>query len=601
MTSSDEEITVENIVKDFEDDNNYGDLKKLVANQVDPYKAINSSEQRDAIRSVTFENIKNNMDSWGIVASEMDRERTINYSESSVNKYQDFKPIKSELADVIDDILDKEKLTRKSQINIEETAAQSITEEEMRKRMELLAQYRKLQFKNELKARRWKKIKSKAFRRLHRKDMSEIPLEELAEVDPEAFQIKLNKIENERAKERVTLRHKNTSAWVKRVLNRGLKAATEDEKRSYEEQLKLGEEITRKLALRNQEADFEEEDVAENPIEETPALQSLTKMKFIRDATLRRNKEEQELLESMKNEIFGQGDSNIQEDNEDVLELTDKKSDTGHKDKVKEDSTLDKSVPLDDNVIKPKVEKNTDEELKVEEKQKLLVNSGESTIPKSNPWLVKKKKTRVISANYIPLSGEELLINDNVNNDIKIGQQEELAQMLGFEEEFKREKEMIAQRDAEENLISIDKLHVKGFGSWAGAGAVESEKAKKRKERLIKERKDIIEKAIKERRDANNDEAIFNEGDDPAIMKYSLQSLPHGFTTKKQLETLQNFPVGPEFNSVTGFKTLVQPHIMAKAGVTIEPIFLTKMKRRKNRIDRMKNNRKDLETGNTRV
>ena len=47
---------------------------------------------------------------------------------------------------------------------------------------------------------------------------TELPLEELAEINPEAAKEEMLKLEKERAADRASLRHKNTSKWAKGMM-----------------------------------------------------------------------------------------------------------------------------------------------------------------------------------------------------------------------------------------------------------------------------------------------------------------------------------------------------------------------------------------------
>lgn len=51
----------------------------------------------------------------------------------------------------------------------------------------------------------------------------------------------------QRAQERLTLKHRNTSKFVRRVLHRGLDLADEGTRAAVAEQLRLGEELRRKM------------------------------------------------------------------------------------------------------------------------------------------------------------------------------------------------------------------------------------------------------------------------------------------------------------------------------------------------------------------
>lgn len=68
------------------------------------------------------------------------------------------------------------------------------------------------------KAHRLRKIKSKKFHRVQRKEKIKKALkefEELQKTDPEAALEKLEQLDRARAEERMTLRHKSTGQWAK--------------------------------------------------------------------------------------------------------------------------------------------------------------------------------------------------------------------------------------------------------------------------------------------------------------------------------------------------------------------------------------------------
>lgn len=75
-----------------------------------------------------------------------------------------------------------------------------------------------MQSYNLAKAHRRKKIKSKKFHRIQRKERIKKTLkefEELQKTDPEAALEKLEQLDRARAEERMTLRHKSTGQWAK--------------------------------------------------------------------------------------------------------------------------------------------------------------------------------------------------------------------------------------------------------------------------------------------------------------------------------------------------------------------------------------------------
>jgi len=576
LTMSNDEVSINDLINDINENSDFGDLKKLASKRVEALQETSQAASDRANRHASYEAIQDNVSSWAPVVAELNRQRQIVFGNEENPTFEGFKPIQTDLSNTIDSILKEEKLTRESQLNLEDGKMANLSEAEIKARVEQLAQLRKLQFYNEIKARRWKKIKSKAFRRLHKKELSDLPLEELAEVDPEAFQARLKQIEADRAKERITLRHKNTSQWVTRVLQRGLQAATKEVKDSYDHQLRLGEELTKKITLRgmNEDNSEEEEETIENPLVKEKGLKSLLDMKFMKEAEEKKDKEKEELKKLLS---------------------------TGNSEEIASSGILTiKAAPV--LVNKAEEPMKSDEPPKPKENKEIIkkveTETPKTSTPKSNPWLSKQKKkmTKFVSASFQQPTEQELKeITDHAEFAAKEGQESVLADVLGLEEEFKKEKEELAKKESEKGMASIDQLHVQGWGSWTGAGSTETEGAKRRREGLERERNLAIEQSLKERKDYGNDNVILSQTMDPAIERYALTEVPKFYHNAKQLQAQLSYPIGPEFNSVSGFQTLIKPEIVTVAGKPIEPIFMTKMRRRKEKIDKRKQNRKALE------
>lgn len=103
----------------------------------------------------------------------------------------------------------------------ERTLAQrNYTDEEVARRQDNLAKMKALLFHQELKARRMNKIKSKSYRRLRKKmrEKGQLSLDELKELDPDAYEAEQRKAEQRRIEERMTLQHTHGSKWVKQQL-----------------------------------------------------------------------------------------------------------------------------------------------------------------------------------------------------------------------------------------------------------------------------------------------------------------------------------------------------------------------------------------------
>ncbi|KAJ3088093.1 hypothetical protein HK102_009599 [Quaeritorhiza haematococci] len=152
----------------------------------------------------------------------------------------------------IQNLLEASQLTEKKQAEIEELELNKISKEELVQRRAELAKMRSLLFFQEQKAKQMAKIKSKTYHKIRRKQKERLEereggltTEEIQDLDPESARAELMKMEAKRAKERMTLKHKNSGKWAKRMLQR--KGLDNETRQALMEQLRKHEELTRKI------------------------------------------------------------------------------------------------------------------------------------------------------------------------------------------------------------------------------------------------------------------------------------------------------------------------------------------------------------------
>src|SRR5687768_12029516 len=106
---------------------------------------------------------------------------------------------------------------------------------------------RSLLFFKEQKQKKVAKIKSKAYRKLHKRDKgtTDLSLDELNRLDPELARQEREKLEAQRAQERMTLKHKNTGKWARQILGRG--DSEPETQKALMEQLHKHENLKRKI------------------------------------------------------------------------------------------------------------------------------------------------------------------------------------------------------------------------------------------------------------------------------------------------------------------------------------------------------------------
>ncbi|KAI4349673.1 hypothetical protein L6164_010233 [Bauhinia variegata] len=118
--------------------------------------------------------------------------------------------------------------------------------EDEKDRQSRIAKMRSLLFRHEMKAKHVKKIKSKTYHRLLKKDKLKAASSQM-EMDPEAAKEYAMKQERRRAEERMTLRHRNQNRWARRILERGLNAQDDGTRAALAEQLQRHAALSRKM------------------------------------------------------------------------------------------------------------------------------------------------------------------------------------------------------------------------------------------------------------------------------------------------------------------------------------------------------------------
>ncbi|KAK4342942.1 hypothetical protein RND71_038758 [Anisodus tanguticus] len=142
-----------------------------------------------------------------------------------------------------------------------------ISVEDVRERQDQLAKMKSLLFRHEMKAKRVKKIKSKVYHRLLKKDRLK-QAGNAIETDPEAAKEQAMKQEFKRAEERLTLKHKNSSKWAKRILKRGLDLQDEGTRDAIHEQLNQHALLSRKSNNMKGSSSSSEESSDEDDLDE---------------------------------------------------------------------------------------------------------------------------------------------------------------------------------------------------------------------------------------------------------------------------------------------------------------------------------------------
>lgn len=241
-------------------------------------------------------------------------------------------------------------LTEKQLAEQEGLAMRGLDAEEANQRQLELRRMRELMFRAEQKARRANKIKSKTYRRIHRKERERLQ-QQMAELN--AAQDDQDEDEDEadahlqaakdRAKERATLRHKNTGKWAKLHAGRH-DEASQEARLAVEEQLQRGEQLRKRIHAQNSDDDeslSDNSDRDEDPqasafdelaqFEQREALRDaqddaawaaagkkgkgVYQMKFMKDARERHARQARETVAQLKEDLARMDNSDTDDDN----------------------------------------------------------------------------------------------------------------------------------------------------------------------------------------------------------------------------------------------------------------------------------------------
>ena len=134
-------------------------------------------------------------------------------------------------------------------IDDDDLGMNKLSPQEYKKRLGELSKMRALMFYEEQKRHHIHKIKSKKYRKIRKKRKLRNKEEEekdQAMHDKDFARELEEKAEMERMKERMSLKHRNTSKWAKRVLRRGGNIDVETRK-ALSEQIRMGDELKKKI------------------------------------------------------------------------------------------------------------------------------------------------------------------------------------------------------------------------------------------------------------------------------------------------------------------------------------------------------------------
>ncbi|CUM66778.1 uncharacterized protein PRCAT00004459001 [Priceomyces carsonii] len=503
----------------------------------------------------------------------------------------------------------------------EEIAIAKMTPDEIKKRTHELRLMRELMFRDEKRAKRIKKIKSKQYHKIKKKErLRNQELVEGDESDPEDHDMK-------RAQERMALRHKTQSQWAKSMIKSGLSKDVAN-RSDLEEMLRNGERLRAKQ-LGYTEGEQSDEDISDveneifkddsktDEIESKKLGRGVLAMDFMKNAAENNRRDNLNEIEKFKrsndenglkevpnsvNVIRNQGrrvyepiassmkDDMINVNNEISEEIKiDESKNLDHKLALKFKSsevTKEQDVRFQQ---KPhvQVEEKVDEvehteqhnpwltesDLNTQKSSKVsIVDKSSSKLSKSAAKIAKALKKSAPKQKEISIDMNETLKvidqygseseNEDSSNVVQFKQKDLIKEAFAGDDviqEFEREKKRtIREEDNREEDLTLP-----GWGDWHGSG-------KQKKRKVVRKINGVVEKD--KRRDKNLKGVIINEKVNKKNLKYQSSAVPFPFEHKEQFERSLRMPIGQEWTSRESHQKLTMPRVITKQGTVINPL-----------------------------
>ncbi|KAM1257364.1 hypothetical protein ACFX15_030720 [Malus domestica] len=246
-------VSIEDLLNPLHGKSGYSKLRKrihhLEKKSVPTPAPLPKADQEKLERMAAHEKSKEELRKWEPIIKRNREAPTIYFDDDMdlrSSRASDFKPrteFEKKIASLVYDEQVKDAHLKDGSRLLE---LNKVSAEDERDRHNRMAKMRSLLFRHEMKSKHIKKIKSKTYHRLLKKDRLKATSAQ-GQMDPDASKELAMKQEYERAKERMTLRHKGTSKWTKRIKERGIDVQDEGTRAAIAEQQHLHAQLTRKM------------------------------------------------------------------------------------------------------------------------------------------------------------------------------------------------------------------------------------------------------------------------------------------------------------------------------------------------------------------
>ena len=607
------QLTLESMLRNLDPTSTkHGDLKKKLSKLAKAEKLTSASAgvvEWRAERKVGYKAAKKEVSKWTTIVQENRQAKSLNFplnapkpeKRTTLGLAAGFEA-KTTLEKEIEEALEKSGMVGDKQV--EEAENEELAEivedaEEVRRRRGELSKLRALMFYDEQKHKRQKKIKSKMYRKLKkRRDARQQEKAELQlrESDPQAAKKLDEEAALRRAEERMTLKHKNTSKFIRGLLKHGgtHRQRTRD---AIVEQLEQEEKLRRKmgtLAEDGSDDDDSDQDEAQQAEQlhaeivkdgDKPAeRKGLFALKFMKDGLEKRRK----LAEERAKQFVDAVAAGTLSDDEENKQKSEKATVPGRRKFEKSVARAD--LPTKDSdqfagkfAVNPVTKSSGFVKAAPVIKAPKTDREAEESTNDPNPWLsvaTRKKRKALVSGSKVVVDVSNAVAErttrgtgESKGNGSQTKKSREQAELLHrafvtagvAEEDFKLEKEK--EEEETDKKRKPEAKDLPGWGSWAGEGiAPKKQKKKPANEELT---------SAKPKRRDKKPHVIMSKKRSKKAKKYLLDKVPYPFTSREQYERSLKNPIGNDWNTVETFQKNIKPEVLTKAGTIIPPVAKT--------------------------
>ncbi|KAI8597161.1 small-subunit processome [Dissophora ornata] len=507
----------------------------------------------------------------------------------------------TEMEKEVQSVLIEGGMQEKKLMEFEELALNKMSTEEVEKRRAELRMMRDLMFREEIRAKRVSKIKSKLYHKIKKKERERNALtaEEMAELDPEQAREERLLAEQKRAEERMTLKHKNSGKWAKDQLKHG--NFDPESRQAITEQIERGERLRRKIqdvdsdeeqsGGESEYSEYDDDDIEgvkarafdelaqveeqlakdQDAALEAKVGKGIFAMKFMQDAAKRSKMQAEAAAEEFRKEMMEEEEMRAQSSEDewksdsskvDKLQAKIKKQkagEAGSDDEVQIDTssflTLSKDSQKERGLHKEEAKDASDEEeesapapAKSKKNGKAAKVSAAASVVDDDSDASEAEPVMVHAKTAAALSQRDLVARAFANDNVV--------------SEFEKEKLEVMEAEKPKDVD----MTLPGWGSWAGKGA------KKKKNVVVKKAQPGEGVEASKRKDAKLAHVIINERRDKKAASYAVTQIPHPFKTWAQYEQSLRAPVGKEWNTNATFQKMTLPRVTTKLGKIIDPL-----------------------------